>query len=47
VTTVLYLKLLVFPLSSIPHFVVGPLSLPYLEFTMIKGHLTELTNVQL
>ena len=44
VTTVFYSKLLLFPLSNIPHFVVGSLSLPYLEFTMIKGHLTELTN---
>jgi hypothetical protein len=47
VITLLYLKLLVFPLSNIPHFVVGSLSLPYFEFTMIKGHLTELTNIQL
>jgi len=47
VTTVLYSKLLVFPLSNIPRFVVGSLSLLYLEFTMIKGHLTELTNIQL
>jgi len=31
VTTVLYSKLLVFPLSNIPHFVVGSLSLPYLS----------------
>jgi len=30
VTTVLHSKLLVFPLSNIPHFVVGSLSLPYL-----------------
>jgi len=31
VTTVLYSKLLAFPLSNIPHFVVGSLSLPYLS----------------
>jgi hypothetical protein len=35
VTTVFYSKLLVFPLSNIPHFAVGSLSLPYLQFTMI------------
>jgi len=31
VTTVLYSKLLVFPLSNIPNFVVGSLSSPYLS----------------
>jgi len=31
VTTMLYSKLLVFPLSNFPHFFVGSLSLPYLS----------------